>query len=438
VSSFGAVALLGTLLLMLPASSRTGGWSAPEDCLFTATSAVCVTGLIVKSPAHWSPSGQLVILALIQAGGLGIMTLGAFVAFMVRRRMSMRFEAFMTDMVEPEATQSVWPLIRFVCLFTLFAEAIGAFVLFWAWRSHFKSAWLCLCHSVFHAVSAFCNAGFSLNKDNLVGYVDDSGVNLTICLLIVIGGIGFSVVRDVQRYCRWWMFQRRGRRPHLSEHSKLALLVTGVLLLVGFVAFFVLESGYTLRNAPLKTRVLASMFQSVTPRTAGYNTVDTAACALPTSLLTMVLMFIGGSPGGTAGGIKTTTLGVMIASVLATLRGRRRAEVFGHSVPEETVHRTASIILLSVGALIAVVFLLLLTETAPFEPVVFDAVSAFGTVGLSRGFTGPDCDVTAWGKLLLTFLMFVGRLGPITLVLSVARRNERAPYSYPEGQVLVG
>ncbi len=441
VSSFAAVILLGALLLMLPLSSRARVWTGPVDAVFTSTSAVCVTGLIVKStPDHWSLFGQLVILALIQIGGLGIMTLGAFAAILFQRHLSMRFESTMSDIVEAHAADNVWVLVRFVCVFTLLLEAVGALALFFGWRGSFGSVWLCVYHSVFHAISAFCNAGFSLNNNSLADYADSISVNAVICLLIIVGGIGFVVVRDLLAYGTWWAASRRGKRPRLSTHTKLVLAVTGVLLVAGFLGILVIESNFSLSEAPWKKRILAAAFQSVTPRTAGFNTIDmgTASLAPATAFLLMALMYIGGSPGSTAGGIKTTTLGIMVASIVATLKGRGKAEMFHHSIPEETVHRVASIILLSAAAVVVGIFLLLITETAPFQKVAFDAISAFGTVGLSQGLTGPDCAATVWGRLILTCLMFVGRLGPITLVLSVAELKERAVYEYPEGRVLVG
>lgn len=440
VASFAVAIILGMVLLALPISSKARTWTSPVDTLFTATSAVCVTGLLVKStPDHWSLFGQLVILGMIQAGGLGIMTLGAFVAIIIQRRLSMRFESVMTDIVEASPTESVWTLIRFICVLTLMAEVIGAIGLFLTWRSHFADPWLCAYHSVFHAISAFCNAGFSLNNNSLMDYADSFSVNAIMCLLIVVGGLGFIVVRDIMRYVRWWLLRRRGKRPRLSTHSRLVLTMTAVLLLLGFFGFLIIESHASLADAPVRTKLLTAMFQSVTPRTAGFNTAQIKALAPSTAFLLMVLMYIGGSPGGTAGGIKTSTLGIMIASIAATLRGRPKAEMFHHSVAEETVHRVASIILLSVAALAAGLFLLLITEQgAAFHRVVFDAISAFGTVGLSRGLTGPDCAVTAWGKIIFSALMFTGRLGPITLVLSVAHLRERAVYKYPEEQILVG
>lgn len=447
-ASFAFAILVGTVLLTLPAGSRQGRWTAPVDALFTATSAVCVTGLIVKStPQHWSHFGQVVILTLIQMGGLGIMTVSASVAIMLPRRLMRRFEAVVGDLVEAGPLESVWTLIGFICLFAFVAEAAGTAVLFVAWRANFPDAGQCLYHSVFHAISAFCNAGFSLNDNNLEAYVDSISVNAVVCTLIVIGGLGFTVVRDLVHYGHWWLLVRRGKKPRLSTHTKLVLTVTGVLLLVGFVGILVIESHASLSEAPWKTRLLASMFQSVTPRTAGFNTIrmDPKVLAPATTLLLMALMYVGGSPGGTAGGIKTSTLGVMIASIIAILKGRSRAELFHHSVPEAVVHRVLSIILLSLSALAGAVFLLLMTESASLQrgvitvqEVAFDAVSAFGTVGLSLGLATPDGPVTTAGKLILTALMFVGRLGPITLALSIAWARERAAYQYPEEQVLVG
>ena len=439
VCSFAVAILLGAVLLTLPISSQARRWTTPVDALFTATSAVCVTGLLVQStPDHWSLFGELTILALIQAGGLGIMTMGAVVFRMFQRRVSMRFEVVMQDIVEANGAENIWSLLRFMCVLTVVAEVAGSVALYFCWRGDFASVGQCVYHSVFHSVSAFCNAGFSLNNESLMGYVDSIGVNATICLLVVVAGIGFPVVRDLLGYVRWHLLSRKGRRAHLTTHSKLVLTMTAILLAAGFVTVFVIESHGSLTEAPLKRRLLASMFQSVTPRTAGFNTIEMTALAPATALLLMVMMYIGGSPSGTAGGIKTSTLGIMIASIVATLKGRSKAELFHHSVPEETVHRVASIILLSVALVAGGIFLLLITEDAGFMAVAFDAISAFGTVGLSVGLTGPNTAMTAAGKLIITVLMFAGRLGPITLVLGVAQMRERATYRYPEDQILVG
>jgi len=446
VASFAAAVLVGTLLLALPISSQAREWTSFVDSLFTSTGAVCVTGLIVQStPDHWSLFGQLVILTLIQIGGLGIMTLGAFMAIALRRRLSMKFERFMGDIVESNEPIRIGSLLKFICIFTFLAEIAGATMLYYAWRNHPNfadgSTWRCIYHSVFHSVSAFCNAGFSVNNDSLMSFRGSLGVNGIICALILVGGIGFVVVRDLQRWSLHRLLRRGGRKPRLSTHSRLVLVMTGALLVVGFAAFLCVEPGHSMSGASGGERMLMSIFQSITPRTAGFNTADMNAVAAPTVLVIMVLMYIGGSPSGTAGGVKTSTVGVMLASIAATLRGRDRAEMFHHSVPGEIVHRVASIILVSLMAIGGGVFLLLMTEAgsgASFEKILFEAVSAFGTVGLSRGLTGPGCDLSTAGRLVIIALMFMGRLGPMAIILSMGGETDPGEYIYPEDRILVG
>lgn len=438
VVSFATVILLGTLLLCLPVSSETGQWTAPVDALFTSTSAVCVTGLIVKdTPVYWSFFGEMVILVLIQMGGLGIMTLGAFLAVIVHQAVSLQFQDMMIDLQDVEQ-EDVWAIIRFICILTVIMEVIGAALLYFSWSGHFESAANCAYVSLFHSISAFCNAGFSLYSDSLVRYQGSVATNIIVAGLIVMGGIGFVVIHDLRDFLTWHLFSRRGKSPTLSTHSKLALTVTGILLVVGFVIILVVGSRNGMQDLPWKERILAAMFQSVTPRTAGFNTIPLGPdkIAGATAFLLMGLMFIGGSPGSTAGGIKTTTLGVMISSVTATLKGRPRSEMFHHSVRRETVHRVASILLLSLAALAGGVFLLLLTEEAAgFLEVLFEATSAFGTVGLSLGLTD---ELSYLGRLIITGLMFLGRLGPITMALSIAEVQDKAPYSYPDAHIMVG
>ena len=438
VMSFAVVIMVGTILLCLPVSSEAGQWTAPVDALFTSTSAVCVTGLIVKdTPVYWSTFGEVVIMVLIQMGGLGIMTLGAFLAVMVRQRVSLHFQEMMMDLHEAE-DQDVWTLIRFICILTAVVEIIGAALLFFSWRGHFDTAINCAYVSLFHSISAFCNAGFSLYSDSLVRYQGSISINLIMAGLIVMGGIGFMVIHDLGDVVSWHLFDRKGKSPELSTHSKLALTVTAVLLVVGFVVILLVGSQNGMQDLPWKERVLAALFQSVTPRTAGFNTIPMGVdkIAGATAFLLMALMFIGGSPGSTAGGIKTTTLGVMISSVVATLKGRSRAEMFHHSIRAETVHRVASIVLLSQAAVVGGTFLLLMTEDgAGFLEVIFEAISAFGTVGLSVGLTG---ELSFWGRLIITTLMFLGRLGPITIALSIAGVEDKAPYTYPNAHIMVG
>jgi len=443
MASFLAAIAAGTLLLALPWSSSTGRSVGVVDALFTSTSAVCVTGLVVRNTAtDWSLFGQLVILALIQAGGVGIMTAYALLAVMVRQRLSMGFERMLTGVVPAGPAGGIWPTVKFICILTAVVEAAGAVCLFVSWRSDFDSFWRCAYFSVFHSISAFCNAGFSLFSDNLVRYRADGLVCLIICALIVVGGLGFLVARDLKDFAEWWLLVRRGKRARLTTHTKLVLTVTFLLLFVGFVGIYLTESAATLRDVPTSERMLAALFQSVTARTAGYNTIDLSpgVVAPATALLLMVLMFVGGSPGSTAGGVKTTTLGVMVTSIIATVRGSDRAEMFDHSVPQQVIHRVASIILLALGVVVAGTFLLLVTERNTlgqfgFLSVMFETTSAFGTVGLSMGLT-PHLSV--WGRLIIPAVMFVGRVGLITVLLSAARVHRPVSYMYPPSDIMVG
>lgn len=448
ICSFLVAILLGAVVLCTPfANARNADgircWTHPVDALFTATSAVCVTGLIVKDTGGgWSLFGQLTILALIQVGGLGIMTIYAFLLAMMRKRLSMGVERVLGGVIDADATENVGTLIKFICLLTLFAEAIGAVGLYLSWRPEFSGFWQCAYHSVFHAISAFCNAGFSLNADSMVKYQGNLAVNGVMWSLIIVGGLGFLVVRDLGRYARWRLLGRSGPRARLRVHTRVVLAITALLLVLGFVVILGTETNASFDGMTFKTRVLSAIFQSVTPRTAGFNTVETGSLAPSTTLLMMALMFIGGSPGSTAGGVKTSTVGIMVASILATARGRREAEMFHHSVRQETVHRVASIILLSVSVLVTGMFMLLISERtliadgrSSFMQVAFEAASAFGTVGLSLGLTAK---LSIAGRLIIPVLMFVGRLGPVTLMMTAASSEGSVSYSFPEGQVLVG
>ncbi len=436
--SFAAIILVGTILLCLPVSSASGVWTHPVDALFTSTSAVCVTGLIVKdTPVYWSTFGEVVIMGLIQVGGLGIMTIGAFLVILVRERLSLGFRDMMMNVQEVEE-EDIWSLTRFICIFTFIAEFLGTIVLYYGWSDDFESTGEALYVSVFHSISAFCNAGFSLYSNSIEDYVGSPTVVLAVAGLIIVGGLGFVVIQDIKRETKWLLFDRKGKRPHLSTHSKLVLTITGILIFGGFALLLIAGHGESMRNLSGTERILAAFFQSVTPRTAGFNTIPLSPTAITgaTAFLLIILMFIGGSPGSTAGGIKTSTLGVMISSTIATLKGREDAEMFHHSVRTETVHRVSCIVLLSTGALIAGTLLLLVTEQGSgFLDIVFEATSAFGTVGLSLGLTR---ELTPWGKLIITALMFVGRLGPVTVAMGMARVTDKAPYTYPRTNIMVG
>ena len=439
--SFTFAILLGTLLLSLPLA-QAGDPVSVLDAFFTATSAVCVTGLtVVDTGTRFSPAGQAVVLALIQVGGLGLMTFAVFVGVVLGRKVAFTDRMVIQDSMHHTPKAGVRRLVRYVLGFTLASEAAGALLLWLRFRGQFPSgeaAW----QSVFHAVSAFCNAGFGLLPDNLVRYRGDLLVNLAITALIVVGGLGFLVNMEVRDQA---VLRLRGRRaPMLTLHARLALTVTAALLVAGTLAFLALEWDNALRGLPPGERLLASWFQSVTPRTAGFNTVDYGRVSSDTLFFTILLMFVGASPGSTGGGIKTTTFGLLVALVVARWRGRGRATVFHRTIPHAVMDRALMLTLLAWALVSLGIGLLVFTEThgRPFgeaEPrfvaLMFEAVSAFGTVGLSTGLT-PS--LSPAGKLVLAALMFVGRVGPLTLVLAVGPRQERGRFRYAEENVMVG
>lgn len=433
VLSFGGVILAGTLLLMLPFSSVAGIWTSPSDALFTATSAVCVTGLVVfDTGTYWSVFGKTVILMLIQIGGLGFMTMATSVAILLGKRIGLRNRMVMQEALNQFSLSGVIRLTRYVVIVTLLVELVGAIIL--AFRFVPDFGWSTgLFYSVFHSVSAFCNAGFDImgNFSSMTGYVRDPLVNITIMMLIVIGGLGFAVLAD---------FTRTNKIRQWSLHTKLVLTVTFVLIVFGFVLIFILEfnNPKTMGDFTLIEKMIASLFHSITPRTAGFNTLDIASMKVPTRFLTMVLMFIGGSPGSTAGGIKTTTFGMMILSVIAVFRGSEHINFAHRRISRDSINKALAVIFISTFWIITMMFLLYVVESdLPMEAILFESLSAFGTVGLSMGIT-PSLNVL--GKLIITIMMFFGRLGPLTIVIAISRRRSSKGdlLKYPEGKIIVG
>ena len=439
--SFAVVIASGTLLLSLP-FAHGGEPVSFIDALFTSTSAVCVTGLtVVDTGSRFSPAGQAVVLSLIQVGGLGLMTFAVFVGVLLGRKVSFTDRMVIQDSMHHTPKAGVRRLVRYVLAFTLATEAAGAALLWLRFRGQFpagEAVW----QSVFHSVSAFCNAGFGLLADNLVRYRGDVLVNLVVTGLIVVGGLGFLVNMELWDQVRLRL--RGSRAPLPTLHTRLVLTVTAALLVAGTVAFLALEWGNVLRDLPFRERVLAAWFQSVTPRTAGFNTIDYGQVSSDTLFFTIFLMFVGASPGSTGGGIKTTTFGLLVALVVARWRGHGRATVFHRTIPHAVMDRALTLALLAWVLVSLSVGLLVATETrgVPFdaaEPrflaLMFEAVSAFGTVGLSTGLTAS---LSGAGKLVLVALMYAGRVGPLTLVLVVGPRPRRGRFRYAEENVMVG
>lgn len=438
IGTFLGLIVLGTFLLMLPFAFQLKSLSF-IDALFTATSAVCVTGLTVVNTNQFTTFGQVVILIFIQLGGLGLMTFSTAFLLMVGRSPSMRSRLVLHETLTPSLRRDPLSLVKSILLFTFLIEGIGALILFLRWIGEYpvsKAGFL----ATFHAVSAFCNAGFTLFTQSFIEYRGDYLINLTVILLIFLGGIGFLVINEI--YSR---LRERHKRKIWSLDSKLTLITTLCLVLFGTWVFFVLEYHNALRDLAIDKKILASVFQSVRPRTAGFNSVDFGTLTEPVLLIWILFMFIGASPGSCGGGIKTTTLAVFLASVRSQLRGEENVSCMHRTLPLQTVSRMVSV--MAVGSLVLIVSTILLVYVQSsgvaiysdpgglFLGYVFEAASAFGTVGLSTGVTSL---LTPLGKVIIMCLMFLGRVGPLTLALSIQPKEKSRGVQYSEENVMIG
>ncbi len=432
---FAAIIVVGSILLNLPISSKDGHSIGFINALFTATSAVCVTGLVVVDTyTHWTVFGQIIILLLIQVGGLGFMTLATLFSLVIGRRISFKERLLIAESLNQNSPQGMVKLIKDILLGTIIFEGLGAIILSIRFMGEFgvKDG---IYRGIFHSISAFCNAGFDLMGNygkfsGLTHYVEDPVVNLTIMALIIIGGLGFAVWEDVYKTRKF---------SELSLHTKLVLVVTAILLIFGFVFFLAMEysNAKTLQPLSFKGKILASMFQSVTPRTAGYNTLSLPDLTNASKLMTTVLMFIGGSPGSTAGGIKTATAGVLLFSVISVLRGCREVNIFRKRLEMDIILRSLAVFVLSITVILSTTVILSITENATLLEYLFESTSAFGTVGLSLGITPMLSSV---GKAALIITMFLGRVGVLTMIMAVTARMQKSEVKlkYPEAKVMVG
>lgn len=437
VGSFGALIAVGTGLLLLPVATPEGRPMGFLDALFTATSATCVTGLVVRDTGTgFTPFGQVVILGLIQLGGLGVMTFSLVILSALGRRLSLTSRSVLTHTLSGVSrTEGLRPLLRSVVRFTLALEALGALVLFLRWREALgpsRAAWA----AVFHSVSAFCNAGFSLWSDSLERHRDDAVVNVVVMGLIVLGGLGFLVAHEVQR--SW-------RQPReLSLHTKVTLTTTAWLIAAGAAGIWVVEHDDSLAELTPGSQLLASLFQSVTARTAGFNTVDLVDFTPAGLFILMLLMFVGGSPGSCAGGVKTSTLGVLALAAWQRIRGHARVNAFRRTLGRSTLENAVTITIAGFAVVLAGLFAMLFLQTrhsalgelhGDFAAYFFEVVSAVGTVGLSVGVTSS---LTPTARVLVTILMFVGRLGPLTVATALARQSRQTDLQQAEEDVIVG
>jgi len=437
-TSFAGMIGLGTLSLCLPWSLEDRSLVSLSDALFNMTSAVCVTGLAVNDVgAHYSTFGELVLLVGIQAGGIGIMTLGA-AALAFRNDASLRSQASYARLFEADSLSELRRLVRTVIVSTLVIEICGAAVLWWLWRDdpHLggrSAVWMAL----FHSVSAFCNAGFALWPDNLCGFREHSATQLVLCSLIVLGGLGFPVYLDLGRRfaarVRAALGRRYAQRRRLGIDARVVLVTTGLLIVGGTAAIAKLEWEGVLAPLAAVDRLMGALFSSITSRTAGFNTLDFGALRTPTLIVVMALMWIGGSPRSTAGGIKTSSAAVLFATFVGELRGHE-PRLGRYVIGLDSVRRASAAAALSLVLLVAIVFALTCTETIPLLPLCFEAVSAFSTTGLSMGITSQFSE---FGRLILVAAMFLGRVGPLTLAMAVGGRATRDPYRLPSTEVEV-
>jgi trk system potassium uptake protein TrkH len=435
-SGFAGLILLGSILLMLPAASATGRAIHPLDAVFTAVSAVCVTGLIVlDTPVDLSHFGQTVVLVLIQIGGLGYMTVGTILLVVMGKRIGLQQRMVIQETL---STFTMEGLIRFIIgilVFTFTVELAGAVVLGFHFAKEMpplRAAFF----GVFHAVSAFNNAGFALFSNSLMDYRTDPVVNAVILVLIVLGGVGFLVYRDVWDYLRKKIYR-------FSLHTKVVIVTTTVLLFLGWAGFWLFEyhSSSPFRSFSLGEQAITALFQSVTVRTAGFNTVNTGSMGIVTLYLFVILMFIGGSPGSTAGGIKTTTVAIMAAAIWSTMRGREDTTVFYRRISNETVVKAAFLAAMGMIFVSGITLLLLYVEGRSLVRTLFEVVSAAGTVGLSTGNGGVRSFCALFsdtGKMVIMATMFLGRIGPLAIGISAVHRAARVRYRYPQGKIMIG
>lgn len=438
VAGFAATIAMGTALLMLPVMSVEGRLGL-VDALFTATSAVCVTGLVVvDTGTHFTKTGQWIILLLIQVGGLGIFTFSTFFMLVLRGKTTLKGRLLIQETMTHFPYRNLLSLLRNILLFTFGAEMLGALCLWLALRERF-TATTAAYFSIFHSVSAFCNAGFSLWANNLEDYCGNVPVTLTIMVLIVVGGLGFTVVTEVGGN----LVRKRSEFSRLSLNSRVVLTTTLVLIVAGALLFWFLERPNALASMSHSEQALASVFQSVTARTAGFNTVRTSDLTSATLFVLIGLMFIGASPGSVGGGVKTTTFAIYVAMIVSYLRGKENVEMFGRTIPTQISSKAMATIATSFALVIVSALLIQILEghrlDSPthvhFLDWLFEVVSAYGTVGLSTGVT-PALGKAS--KLVIIGTMFAGRVGPLGLALSLFGREAVQRFKYPEENVMIG
>lgn len=443
VFSFAIIILVGTLLLNLPMASSSGVSVGFINALFTSTSAVCVTGMaVVDTGTHWTTTGQIIIIVLVQIGGLGIMTFSTLLALLIGRRITLKERLLLQESFNQFELEGMVRLAKRILIATFAIELFGALVYSLVFIPQFgwtRGAFM----SIFHSIASLNHAGFDLMGaysgpfTSLTSYVNNPIINLNAMFLIIFGGLGVSV------WINLFDVLKKKDLSELSLHSKVVLTMNAGLILFGavFIFFMEINNPETIKNLPLQGKILASFFHSITPRSSGFNTLDMTGLTMPTMFLTIILMFIGGSPGSTAGGIKTTTAGILFFTILSVARGRESSELFQRRLPKYLVYRAISVALISFFIMVFATMLLAIAEVPHNNPdfmtLLFEATSAFGIVGLTLDYTPKLTDI---GKIIVTTCMFAGRVGPLSLVfaLSVRASKNKSAIRYPEGKITVG
>ncbi|RVU55223.1 TrkH family potassium uptake protein [Anaerosphaera multitolerans] len=428
--SFITVILAGAILLNLPLASQDGKSIGFVNALFTSSSATGVNGLVVVNTAeHWTIFGKVIILLLIQIGGLGTMVVFTMFALLLGKKIGFQQRILIVEQLNSNSMSGVVKLTKYVIGVSFLIEFIGSLMLMIRFIPQFglkTGIW----YSIFHSISAFCNAGFDILGNSIIPYSTDILVNATIMALIIIGGLGFVVYLDI--------YSKRNLKK-LTVHTKIVLVMTLSLLLIGTFFIFILEynNPETLKNYSLGEKFLISAFQSTITRTAGFNSINIGGLKDATAFLIIILMFIGGSPASTAGGLKTTTIGVLIFSTISALRGEREPVAYKRTIPTKTILKSLTIIIICLSLVIVVAFSLSIIENERFnfEDILFEAVSAFGTVGLTRGITSNLSDLS---KVILSVTMFIGRVGPATIAMGILKKKKPSSVKYSEGNIMVG
>ena len=428
---FAVIALVGGIILSLPISSADGNPTNLLDSLFTSTSAVCVTGLIaVDTGTHWNMFGKTIIMLLIEIGGLGFMSFTTLIAIFLGKKITLRERLVIQEAMNTFNIEGLVRMVKYVVGFTVSVQAVGAALMSIQFIPTYGLG-KGIYYSIFHSISAFCNAGFDLfgNFSSLTGQASNPILLLIISALIIIGGLGFTVWLELYNY---------KDVKKLSVHSKMAILITAILLVGGSILMLLLENSNpeTLANMSFIDKITNAFFAAVTPRTAGFNSISTDGMTTAGKFLTIILMFIGGSPGSTAGGLKTVTFGLTILTVICVIKGREDTEIFGRRFSKELVYKAFAIIMIAIGIIITVTMVLSITESnEKFIDLLYEATSAFGTAGITTGVTQR---LSTIGKIIIMLTMYCGRVGPLTVALALSSKKKKRGYKYPEGKILIG